>query len=165
MTMRIEVAKQWWLSVCLSTVVVVPLVVPFVLRAPSVSALILHQATPSKAPFLKVLYLLYVIFVLAGMPYGLWLFARTVWLRSSTAWLISGVTLGMAVGLWLNTVAISIPYTGLFPSLPSVMVAVRMSGSRDQTPQYWLWLYGTNLVGWTTLGAGVSWAYRKRFAR
>jgi hypothetical protein len=163
--MRIEVAKRIWVTASLSAVVAIPILIPFVLRAESVSALILHGAAPSRAPFLKMLYLLYLAFVLAGIPYGLWLFTRAAWSRRPAAWLVPGIAAGLAAGLWLNTVAISIPYTGLFPSLPSLMVAVRMTGSRDQTPEYWLWLYGTNLVAWTILGAVVSWAYRKTFAR
>src|SRR5437868_13984527 len=69
------------------------------------------------------------------VPGGL-LFGTRLLCRSISSPLARGLLAGLVVMLWCDTVLISVPSVGIYPSYPSVMLAYRFSGSESSTRHF-----------------------------
>ena len=68
---------------------------------------------------------------------------------------------GLVVMLWCDTVLISVPSIGIYPSYPSVMLAHRFSVSESSQRHFWIWVFALNAAIWLTLGFLFSGLRRK----
>jgi hypothetical protein len=89
----------------------------------------------------------------AGLIVGLILLigARPRWSRF-------GAAVGLALGLWLTTAALGIPYCGFYPNLPALLLLTLLSGlNQGPDPRItFAVIFVTNLVIYPTVGCLIG---------
>jgi hypothetical protein len=108
-----------------------------------------------KLPFPAVCLVLLLEFPLipAGLIAGLGL------LRRRTRWSRFGATAGLALGIWLTTVALGIPYCGFYPNLLALFILILFRGlnpAPDSRVTFAV-IYVTNLILYPLIGWLIGW--------
>ena len=62
---------------------------------------------------------------------------------------------GLAYGAWALAAAIVVPYAGLYPSTPALLVHVLLRGDSGTGPQFWILIYASNLLVLPLAGCGL----------
>jgi hypothetical protein len=95
----------------------------------------------------------YLIATSLGVPIFLALGLRRLrpWWHYPPPW---GVVVGFTIGLWASSALVTVPYLGVFPSLPSVIILQAITGRQAfEGDACFSWLIGINLA----LASSVGW--------
>ena len=76
-------------------------------------------------------------------------------------WSLFGAAVGLALGAWLTTVALGIPYCGLYPNLPALFLLMLIRGLKEAPDPGLTFtaVYVVNLVVYPLIGWLVGAAY------
>ena len=59
---------------------------------------------------------------------------------------------GFLLAMWLNVLLLTVPWLGLYPSLPTAWVGMAVGGSTDSGPTFYLPIMAANILLWSAVG-------------
>jgi hypothetical protein len=103
-----------------------------------------------------------------GRPYAAYFWPQlfvpcTFWaLWQSRAWPrlvpLLGFLGGLTVAIWFNVLLLTLPYAGMYPSLPAAMLVWTLSGQRGVDAGAWFFvpIMAVNVLIWSTVGFAIG---------
>jgi hypothetical protein len=97
----------------------------------------------------------YMLVIFTAVPFGLFVGTRALCRKIGSPF-ARGLLGGLVAMLWCDTVLISVPYIGMYPSLPSMLIAQKISGDENWGRSAWIWVLVLNAAVWTVIGIAVA---------
>jgi hypothetical protein len=97
----------------------------------------------------------YMLVIFTVVPAGLFVGTRDL-CRKIASPIARGMLGGPVAMLWCDTVLISVPNIGIYPSYPSVLIANAITKDDAWGRSAWIWVLVLNAVLWTGIGIAAA---------